>query len=180
MQIFTIPLVQSFPNVTLPFLVVGDREGHQVLQAEFVVSICLDQFGCDSGELHALSYDSSRNTEASGDVLDGVALIYQCSESVKFVSRMHGFTLDVFSQRYFERIVVTDDPDWHNDFIRPPAIGNKYLHGLKTTPTSDDFVHATLLCFNDIQVLQQALRVNGVRERFEGLLSACFASLVAL
>ena len=78
----------GLPGLLLPGMVVGNREGHQLLQRHLVIGIDFQQPGRNAGELQPLLDDPRRHEEAGGDLFLAEALLLERPEGAELVQRV--------------------------------------------------------------------------------------------
>ena len=86
------------PDLLLAPLVVGHREGHELLQRNAVLGIDVEELGGNRGELEPLLDDGRRHEEPGGDLLLAQALLAQRLEGSELIERVQSSTLDVLGQ----------------------------------------------------------------------------------
>jgi hypothetical protein len=92
-------LPQRLPDLLLPSLVCGDREGHELLQRHAVLGIDVEQLLGDGGQAQALLHHGWRHEEAGGDFLLPRTLLMQRFERAKLVKWMQSNPMGIFCER---------------------------------------------------------------------------------
>ena len=154
------------PDPLLQRVVVGDGEGHELLQAHVALAVALHQDGAHRAKPQALLHHGRRHAEAGGDVLGTLAVLHmQPGEGFILIGGVHGCLEDILGKAHFlagedghERarngIVFEDHLTLRQQFQRSKAAASG--HHLKLTG---------LLAFAiqdgpDGHILQEAVRNN--------------------
>ncbi len=87
-------------------VVVGDGEGHDLLQGQAFSAVCLENGGTDAGEFQALRHHGFGNAETRGDIGNGDALVDEVAESLELVGGVHIVAQHVFEKADFARVDV--------------------------------------------------------------------------
>ena len=87
-------------------MILGDGEGHQLVQRQIAVAIDLHQPGRDRAQAQALPHHMRRHAEPGGDFLRAISAFFrQFLERLELVSGVHIFPRDVFVEADFVGIV---------------------------------------------------------------------------
>jgi hypothetical protein len=70
-------------------VIVGYREGHQLLQRQVLFAVDIHQERADAGQFQALGDQQYRRAKPLRDLLDAAAIIDQSAEGLKLIGRMH-------------------------------------------------------------------------------------------
>jgi hypothetical protein len=87
------------PDLLLPRMIVGHREGHQLFERHAVAGIDVEQLVRDGGELQPLLDDGHADEEPRGDVLLAQSLLAQRLEGAELIERMQGLAMNVLGER---------------------------------------------------------------------------------
>ena len=82
-------------------MVVGDGEGHELVERHAVLGIDVEQDGRCGREAQALLDHLDRDEERCGDLLLGLALHPHILEGAELVQRMKRRAIDILDQRHF-------------------------------------------------------------------------------
>ncbi len=110
MGLLVVAALHGLPDLFLPGMVVGNREGHQLLQRHAVIGVDFQQPARHAGELQPLPDDLQRHEEAGGDLFLAEALLLERLERAELIQRMERYALAVFGQRIlFQNAVLPHD-----------------------------------------------------------------------
>src|SRR4051794_19099357 len=94
--LFVVAALNGLPDLLLPGVVRGDREGHELFEADRVFRIEIQQLLRHARELQALLHNLDRDEERGRDLLvRHPALLAQRPERAKLVQRMQRRALNV-------------------------------------------------------------------------------------
>ena len=108
-------VMQVGENLLLPVMVLGDGEGHKLIQRKAVLPIDLQQLGRDSAKAKPLLHHASRHAEPRADFFRAIALaLGQFAEPLELVGGVHRGPGHVLVQTDFGRIVGGIEPAAHD------------------------------------------------------------------
>ena len=101
-------------NLLLPPVILGEGEGHQLVEVQAAVAVHLQQLGADSAEPQALAHHMRRHAEAGGDLLRSPPAIFRkLAERLELVGRMHRLAGDVLVKADLVRVIRRVDDAAH-------------------------------------------------------------------
>jgi hypothetical protein len=81
-------------------MLMGDRQGHQLLQRDFALLVVRQQTRRNVGEAQPPLDHQRRDAEVGGNVLDRPALCHQRLPGEQFIDRGHGLALHVLREAH--------------------------------------------------------------------------------
>ena len=125
-------------------VVVGDREGHELLKAHFVLGIEIEQARRDRGELEPLLDHGRAHEEARGDIFLAEPLVAQGLEGAELVERMKRDALHVLGERILLGEAFGADHARHGLRLRHALLLHQQFKRAVAPPAGRNFVHAGL------------------------------------
>lgn len=161
-------------------MVVGDGEGHELVERHAVLGIDVEQGGRCGREAQALLDHLDRDEERCGDLLLGLALHPHILEGAELVQRMKRRAIDILDQRHFlgqDLVVALAHDARHGGDLGEALLLDQQLQRTEAAAAGRDLEHAGLLTFgvdhgHDAEALDQAAtrdRGSQVLDRDAGL-----------
>jgi hypothetical protein len=155
-------------------MVVGDGEGHQLVQGQFALGVEGEQpvgYGC---QLEALANDGRRDEEARRDCLVALTLFAQGLEGTKLVERMQRLTLTVFGERILlgRDVRALSDDTGHGCCPRQALLFHEPFERTIAPTSGRHFEHAGFIAFGiddraDVEALEQGPSCNVLGKIFD-------------
>ena len=160
---------ERLPNLLLAHMVVGNCEGHELLERHLVLGIEIEKLGRDGGELEALLHHAGGDEEACGDLLLAEARVAQGLEGAELIERMERDTLDILSQRIFRGDAAVVHHARYELGLGHALLLDQQLEGAEPPPARRDLVGAGFIAVGvahraDAQALQQGAAGDVLRK----------------
>jgi hypothetical protein len=137
-------------------VVVGDREGHQLLQRQFFLTVEIHQERADAGQFQALGDQQHRGTEPLRHFLDAAAIIDQSAEGLELIGGVHRLSHVVFGEGDFGVVLtgqyVAADRNVLGQLF---ALGKQFER--RQSPPSGNNLIAVVRDGPHLQILQEAV-----------------------
>jgi hypothetical protein len=106
--------MQVGEHLLLPVVVLGDGEGHKLVQRKAALPIDLQQLRADRAQAKPLLHHASRHAEPRADFLRAIALaVRKLAEPLELVGGVHRSPGHVLVQADFGRVVGGIEPTAH-------------------------------------------------------------------
>ena len=93
-------------HLRLARMVVGDAEGHQLLEIELIGGVGVEQLRACRSELQALAHHGGRDAECGRDVFLALVLVAECCEGAELVERVQRLAVGVLGETVVLRMPV--------------------------------------------------------------------------
>jgi len=172
-----VPLGKLAPRAFLCLVIVGDGEGHDVLQGHFTIAVSGEQGGADIRQLEPFLHDGFGHAEAGGNIGRRHALVDECPKRLEFVGRVHRFALDVLGKADFRCVGIVVEDVAGDERLRLHAAGfYERFERPKPAAPCDHGVFAALVLADD-EGLQKAVRVDGCGQFVDALVGIGLADI---
>ena len=164
---------EVFVNLFLPCVILGDGEGHQLVERQAAITIDLHQPRADRAEPKPLAHDMRGDAKAGGDFFRAPSAMFRkLTERLELVGGVHGRARDILVKADFERIVRrVDDAADTLRFLDLLALHAQQLRQPAAFPDGDEieagrpFLRVKLRLHHE--VLQDALGGDAGRIGFD-------------
>jgi hypothetical protein len=150
---------QVLPCRFLHRMVIGHREGHQLVESHFLRAVKGDEVRIDDGQLETLAHDGRGHAEAGRDFLRPLAVLGKRVKRLELVGGVHRFADDVLGQADLARILVVEDIAGNRLGLGDVLALRQQLESSEPPP-SRHYLELALRAVPHLQVLQQTMRVN--------------------
>ena len=162
-------------DLFLPGMVVGDREGHELVETQVLGPAKVDQARTEIGQPQALANHPGADAEPRGDFLGAPALaLVKVAEGFELVGGMHGRAGDVFVQADLPGVQLGFNHAGDGAGLADDLAQRQQLHRLPAPLADGDQPEAGRLAavvefrFDD-RLLQHLLGRDACRQRLDGL-----------
>ncbi|ASI70008.1 hypothetical protein BA022_16530 [Diaphorobacter nitroreducens] len=173
-----LPLRRVVEGGFLRRMVVGDGQGHQLLQRHGLRPEVRQQPGRDVGELQAPLHHEGRHPEVGRNVLHGPALGHEVFPGEQLLDGRHGLALHVLGQAHGTRRVVQHQQAVHLVVLRQLAALDQQLQRGQTSAPGHHLVVLAIGRGHHGEVLQQA-DAGDARGEFGNRRAAALAHVAA-
>ena len=129
-------------DLLLPVLVVDQAEGHELIEADFVIFVSLKENRARLGEAQPLLHHLRADAESGGDGFFALAFVGKSLEGPELIERMQGFALGVLGETVgFDKTLAADNARDGCVFCEL-LLFDKKLQGAKAAAASLDAISA--------------------------------------
>jgi len=163
-----LPLRRIVERGLLRGVIVGDGQGHQLIQRHGIGAVVVHQARRDVRQLQAALHHQGRDGEIRRNVLDGPALGNQRGEGLELVCRVHGFTLHVLGKAGGACRAIGHLQARHVPILGDAVFLRQQLEGREASATGHHLVMQAIGGKNDDEVLQQTHALDGCGQFGDG------------
>lgn len=154
---------EVFKQTLLRRVVVGHGESYHLFKGQLAFAVRLENDRAHAGQFQQLPHGDFRSPETGRNLGGRVALVHEVAERLELVGRVHVFPHDILGKADFARVEIAV-LDFAADAVGGPDIARlgKQTQGFVAAASRDNGEVFALP--NHIEVLQQAVRPDAVRE----------------